>query len=119
VRDREDAFGHMLWDFHRGKPHGTEIVERDDGHFDAAGGPSAYFAEYKDWSSHEKKAMQYADGRVLDVGCGAARHSLYLQKKGLDVLGIDVSPLAVKTSRARGLRKVKALSITGERSIRS
>jgi SAM-dependent methyltransferase len=113
VKDREDAFGHMLLDFHHGRPCGTEIVERDDGYFDAAGGPAAYFADYGEWGPHEKKAMRYAAGRVLDVGCGAARHSLHLQKKGLDVLGIDVSPLAVKTSRARGLRKVKVLSVTG------
>lgn len=112
VKDREDAFGHMLLDFHEGRRDGSEIVERDDGYFDAAGGPSAYFAEYRDWGAHEKKAMGYATGRVLDIGCGAARHSLYLQKKGLSVLGIDVSPLAVKTARARGLKKAAVLSVT-------
>jgi SAM-dependent methyltransferase len=112
VKDREDAFGHMLLDFHEGKRHGSEIVERDDGYFDAAGGPSAYFAEYEDWGPHEQEAMEYATGRVLDIGCGAARHSLYLQNRGLRVLGIDVSPLAVRTARARGLKKAKVLSVT-------
>jgi SAM-dependent methyltransferase len=102
----------MLLDFHEGRRDGSEIVERDDGYFDAGGGPAAYFADYKDWGPHERKAMGYAAGRVLDIGCGAARHSLYLQKRGLDTLGIDVSPLAVKVSRARGLKKAKVLSIT-------
>ncbi len=112
VKDREDAFGHMLLDFHEGLRHGSEIVERDDGYFDAAGGPAAYFTEYRDWGPHEKKAMKHATGRVLDIGCGAGRHSLYLQKRGLDVLGIDVSPLAVKTAQARGLKKATVLSVT-------
>jgi len=112
VQDREDAFGHMLLDFHRGRRRGSEIVERVDGYVDAAGGPSAYFAEYEDWGPHEKKAMECAAGRVLDIGCGAARHSLYLQTKGLSVLGIDVSPLAVRTARARGLKKAAVLSVT-------
>jgi hypothetical protein len=112
VRDHEDAFGHMLLDFHKGRRHGSEIVERDDGYFDAAGGPEAYFADYEDWGPHEKRAMRYADGRILDIGCGAARHALYLQKKGLSVLGIDVSPLAVRTARARGLKKASVLSVT-------
>jgi SAM-dependent methyltransferase len=112
LKDREDAFGHMLLDYHEGRRDGSEIVERDDGYVDAAGGPSAYFAKYDDWGPHEKKAMEHARGRVLDIGCGAARHSLYLQKKGLRVRGIDVSPLAVRTARARGLKKATVLSVT-------
>jgi SAM-dependent methyltransferase len=48
---------------------------------------------------------------VLDIGCGAGRHSLYLQKKGLDVLGIDKSPLAVKVCRLRGVKKAKVMPI--------
>jgi hypothetical protein len=69
-------------------------------------------AEYKDWSVHQKKALRFARGKVLDIGCGAGRHALYLQEKGLDVLGVDASPLAIKICKLRGLRKTKLLSIT-------
>jgi len=55
--------------------------------------------------------MEFVKGRVLDVGCGAGRHSRYLQEKGLDVTGIDVSPLAIKVCRLRGLRKVKQMKV--------
>jgi len=55
--------------------------------------------------------MRYVKGRVLDIGCGAGRHSLFLQRRGFKVVGIDVSPLAVKTSRARGLGKVRVMSV--------
>jgi 2-polyprenyl-3-methyl-5-hydroxy-6-metoxy-1,4-benzoquinol methylase len=48
-----------------------------------------------DFSVYEE-AMQFVKGRVLDVGCGEGRHSLYLQEKWFDVLGIDISPLAIK-----------------------
>jgi SAM-dependent methyltransferase len=113
VKDREDAFGHMLSDYHRGRRGGSEIVERDDGYFDAAGGPEAYFTEHRNWGPHERRAMEYVRGRVLDIGCGAARHSLYLQGKGFRAHGIDVSPLAVRTARARGLKSVTVLSATG------
>ena len=44
------------------------------------------------------------------MGCGAGTHALYLQKKGLDVTGIDVSPLAIKICKLRGLRKTQVLS---------
>jgi len=55
--------------------------------------------------------MRYVKGRVLDIGCGAGRHSLYLQDIGFEVVGIDISPLAIETCRLRGLRDAKVLSI--------
>ena len=90
---------------------GAEIIERDDGNFEISGGPKIYFPEFKDWAPHEKKAIRYARGRVLDIGCGAGRCMLYLKQKGFDVVGIDNSPLAIKVCRKRGLRRVKQLSV--------
>jgi SAM-dependent methyltransferase len=59
----------------------------------------------------ERRAIRFARGRVLDIGCGAGRHSLYLQQKGLVVTGIDNSPGAVRVCRLRGLKKVFVRSI--------
>jgi SAM-dependent methyltransferase len=109
MKPEEDAFGQGLWACYDGKE-SLEIVERDDGYIDAMS-PMIYFSEHKDWPPFEKEAMESAKGRVLDVGCGAGRHSLHLQEKGLDVLGIDISPLAVKICRLRGLRKAEVMSI--------
>ncbi len=89
-----------------------EIVERDDGYIETDGGPAAYFMEYRKWPPEERKAMRYARGRVLDIGCGAGRHSLYLQRKGLDVTGIDNSPLATKVCKQRGLKHAGVMSIS-------
>ncbi len=98
----------MMHDFFKGQDV-SEVIQRDDGFIDAMQ-VSIYFQEYRKWPGIERDAMRYVRGRVLDVGCGAGRHSLYLQKKRLDVLGIDVSPLAVKVSKLRGLRKTKVIS---------
>lgn len=106
----KDAYGQEIWAYFKGKK-SFEIVERDDGYFDISSGAKSYFSEYKDWSAHEKKAMKFVKGRVLDVGCGAGRHAIYLQKKGFDVVGIDNSPLAIKICRLRGLRKARIMSI--------
>ncbi|MCW3980178.1 MAG: class I SAM-dependent methyltransferase [Candidatus Bathyarchaeota archaeon] len=107
----EDAFGQEMWACYKGEE-ASEIVERDDGYFDASpNGPKTYFSKYEDWQLFERKAMEFVRGRVLDVGCGAGRHSLYLQEKGLNVVGIDNSPLAVEVCRLRGLRKAIVMSI--------
>lgn len=37
--------------------------------------------------------------RVLDVGCGPGRHSLALARRGLDVVGVDLSPEFVALAR--------------------
>ncbi len=109
MKKHQDAFGQAMYDYLQGKG-GTEITERDDGYFNAD--PVFYLSEYKSWPARQKRALRYARGKVLDIGCGAGRHSLYLQKKGLDVLGIDNSPLAIKVCKLRGLRKAKVMSIT-------
>lgn len=111
MKDSQDAYGHAMYDYLHGTG-GFEIVERDDGYIDVSGGPPVYFSEYRNWPGHYTEAMKFVTGRVLDIGCGAGRIGLYLQKKGFDVTGIDSSPLAIKTSRERGLRKARLMSIT-------
>jgi SAM-dependent methyltransferase len=109
----EDAFGQKLWAVFNGREV-FEICERDDRYIDAMK-MTGYFAGYEDWDPAEQKAMQFVKGKVLDIGCGAGRHSLYLQKKGFNVLGIDISPLALKVCRLRGLKRVKLVSIENVR----
>jgi len=108
-----DAFGHEVWDYFT-KRQGWEVIERDDGYIDpypSNVAPRLYFAPFKDWPEVERKGIRFAKGRVLDVGCGAGRVAIYLQRyKGLDVLGIDNSPLAIRVSRARGLRKTRLIA---------
>ena len=111
LSDRQDAFGHEMHDYLNGKD-GYEVVERDDGFIDNSLGPKLYFLEYEEWLACEREAMGFVTGRVLDVGCGAGRHALYLQQQGLEVVGIDSSPLAIEICRARGLRSAQVLSIT-------
>lgn len=100
--DREDAYGAAIRDHHAGEET-VEVVERDDGWIGVSAGTELYFAEYDEWGAAERAGIERAEGRVLDVGCGAGRVGLYLQARGHDVVGIDVSPGAVEVSRDRGL----------------
>ncbi|MFX1562394.1 MAG: class I SAM-dependent methyltransferase [Promethearchaeota archaeon] len=111
IKPEEDAVGQEILAYYQGRE-ALEIWERDDGYIIASSTePKIYFSEYEDWSLHQKKAMEFVKGRVLDIGCGAGRHSLYLQKKGFDVLGIDCSPLAIKVCKLRGVKRAKVMSI--------
>lgn len=111
LADHQDAFGHVMNDYLHGV-NAREIIERDDGMFDISPGPTLYFAPFEQWLAIEQQAMAYARGRILDVGCGAGRHALYLQGFGLEVLGVDNSPLCLEVCRQRGLRQVQGYSIT-------
>ncbi len=112
LTDNQDAYGHLLSDYHNGREN-VEIVEREDGFIDTSKfGPRNYFAEYEDWAEHQKSAITYATGRVLDIGCGAGRHCLYLVKQGHDVLGTDISPLAIQTCQRRGLKNALVTPVT-------
>ena len=64
------------------------------------------FRNYESMPEIERKALDLAKGRVLDVGAGAGCHSLVLQEKGMNVTAIDISPLSVETMKERGVKKV-------------
>lgn len=40
-------------------------------------------------------------GRALDLACGAGRNSLFLAEKGFEVLGVDISEVALQQARAK------------------
>jgi len=40
-------------------------------------------------------------GRALEVGCGTGTNAVWLAQQGFDVLGVDLSPLAIEKARAR------------------
>jgi len=111
LKSEENVLGQLLWAYYEGKESSHfEIWERSDGYI-SVGLTKNYFSEYEDWALYQRKALEFVKGRVLDIGCGAGRPSLYLQEKGFDVLGIDISPLAIKVSRLRGLKKAEIMSI--------
>jgi 2-polyprenyl-3-methyl-5-hydroxy-6-metoxy-1,4-benzoquinol methylase len=69
------------------------------------------FRSFAEMPQLEQKALQLATGKVLDVGCGAGSHALYLQEKGFDVTAIDISANAIKACELRGLKKAKVQDI--------
>lgn len=70
------------------------------------------FRSFKEMPKLEKKALALAKGKVLDVGCGAGSHALYLQnERKLNVTAIDISANAIKACEWRGLKNAKTQNI--------
>lgn len=106
---RGDAFGEMIRAAYR-REAAVGVIERDDGLVEPHD-PRIYLAPPHEWQSLDHAACDRAMGRVLDVGCGAGRHAVYLQAKGYQVTGIDTSSGAVITAKERGLRDAHELDV--------
>lgn len=72
------------------------------------------FRPFSEMPSLEQTALTLSRGSVLDIGCGAGSHSLYLKSKGQKVKSIDISEGAIKACRLRGLDNVHLLDVMEE-----
>lgn len=99
-----DAFGEALIDYHQNGELGAEFsLHREDGYKDQMDA-APYFNEFDNWESLTQEAIQEVKGsEVLDIGCGAGRHSLWLKKNGFDVVAVDRSPSAIEVTKERGI----------------
>jgi len=109
----KDLFGKALLDYQNGQY--TEDIKTSTHISDEDVLPLPYlFRAHKEMPKLEQTALKLAKGRVLDVGCGSGSHSLYLQKKGLEVKAIDISRGAIKVCKQRGILNAEVLNILDE-----
>ncbi|MAN59137.1 MAG: SAM-dependent methyltransferase [Flavobacteriaceae bacterium] len=101
----KDILGTALLDYLHGNYSEDIVTETSISEPDVL--PLPYlFRSFEKMPKMEQLALHRCEGNVLDVGCGAGSHSLYLQGKGVDVMAIDASAGAVAVARERGVRQV-------------
>lgn len=106
----KDLFGKAILDFQTNTSPDDIITETNISEADEM--DVAYlFRTYKEMPKLEKKALQLCKGKILDIGCGAGSHSLYLQEKGFDVTSIDISENAVRACSLRGLKNTRVQNL--------
>ena len=69
------------------------------------------FRTYDGMSSMEQKALNLAQGKILDCGAGSGCHALALQDMGKDVDAIDISPLSVEVMEKRGVKNAAQVDL--------
>lgn len=95
--------GEALLDYQNGSVQ-AHVTIRSSIEYDRLVPVSAFYRQGNDFPKLEKQALQKCKGKVLDIGAGAGSHTLFLQKKGMDVTAIDVNPLAVEVMQMRGVQ---------------
>ena len=108
--DKNDLYGDALLDYQ--KNNFTEDIKT----YSSIAGDDIYplpylFRKYKEMPKLEQKALQLSKGKILDIGCGAGSHSLYLQEQNKNVLAIDISKGAIETCKLRGIKNCKTQDI--------
>lgn len=106
----KDLFGKAMLDYVQNNQVENLITETNISEADEMD-VSYLFRSFKEMPKLEQKALKLAKGKVLDVGCGAGSHALYLQEKGLNVLAIDISANAIETCKIRGVEKATQIDI--------
>ena len=103
-KNNPDIFGKAMKAFFLDADEEEIVVQSPD--FDDDHIPLPYlFRDLEEMPPLEKAALKKCSGKILDVGCGAGSHSMYLQEeRKLSVTAIDTSPGAIEVCRLRGIR---------------
>lgn len=106
----KDIIGKALLDYYHGK-YSEDIRTETNISVEDVMPPPHLFRRFDEMPRIEQKALQLAKGKILDVGCAAGIHSLFLQNNGLDVKAIDISPGAIEVCKLQGIENAEQIDL--------
>lgn len=98
----KDIMGEALRDYINGIRNIT-FIHRDDG-LCSREPIERYFKDYQQWNMIEQKILNTINGSVLEIGCNIGAHLNYLQNRGINTVGIDISSGAITIAKERGIK---------------
>jgi len=102
-----DVFGKAISAYYLNKDETPILVHSPDFDDDEILVPYL-FRDFKEMPLLEQSALENTSGKILDVGCGAGSHSLFLQnERDLEVIAIDISEGALDICTQRGIKDVR------------
>ncbi|OLZ42347.1 methyltransferase type 11 [Natrinema saccharevitans] len=103
-----DPLGRAMLAHHRDEP--GRLVYRDGADVRDGNVAEFYFSSPESWTPATIDGLERLAERepVIDVGCGAGKHLLWWDERGVEAVGVDVSPTAVRAARERGAEGVLA-----------
>ena len=112
----KDLFGKAILDYQTNNSPEDIITETSISETDEMS-VGYLFRSFLEMPKIEQEAIQLCKGKVLDVGCGAGSHSLYLQNEmKLDVSSIDISQNAIKACKLRGIKNARVENILDKKN---
>lgn len=108
--------GAALLDYHHGATDAELVVASELWEDEPTPVEAFYRPERHGLPALERTALGLCRGRVLDLGAGAGRHALELQKLGHEVVAVDPLPEAVAIMRDRGVTDARcgAIDVAGD-----
>jgi SAM-dependent methyltransferase len=98
--------GLALLDYWRGDHDAVYTLRRDDG-FAYPPIPVANWFYPEGLPELDRIAIDECYGSILELGAGAGSHALAIQRRGLPITAVDISPEAVEVMKARGVRDAR------------
>lgn len=103
LRKEDDIMGLALANYQKGEGASTLKVlcdKADEETYELA----YFFRTFDEMPETEKRALDLVRGKTLDVGSGTGIHAKVLQKKGIEVKAIDISPYSTQLAENQGIK---------------
>jgi SAM-dependent methyltransferase len=107
----KDLFGKAILDYQTNNSPQDLVTETSISDADDMS-VSYLFRSLSEMPKIEQEALKMCHGKILDVGCGAGSHSLYLENEMVfEVTSIDISEKAIQSCKLRGLKNARVQNL--------